>query len=128
MLKLLLESGELGKGRIGIRLLVATTRTAAEGLSVILFALGALYALTTFTARPVTAGAAVLPIGTFALSFRPLLALVPVLTLLTVGAIARVVTRAARAASRLSGISRCSCRGRFSRRGCSRRAGFECRN
>jgi hypothetical protein len=91
-----------------------------------LLALGPVHALAAFTARPVAAGAVVLPVGTFALSLHFLLALVPLLALLTIGTIAPIAMRAARAASRLSSISGCSCHGRFSGSGRRRGTGLVC--
>ena len=54
--------------------------TAAEWLGVILLALGAIDALAAVAARPArVAGAAILPIGAFALALHPLLPLVALL-------------------------------------------------
>ena len=81
LLKLLLEGGELGEGRIGIWRLVATLRTPAIGLGVILLAFGAIHALAAVaTGRPVAALRAVLTLGALALALQTLLALVAVLT------------------------------------------------
>ena len=69
-----------------------------------MLALGAFYAIAAFATRPITAGAAILPIGALILTLRLLLAFVPVLALLAIRPITAVVTRAAWAAGRLSGI------------------------
>jgi hypothetical protein len=116
-LELLLERGELGKGRIGIRLLVAAA-AAAKGLGVILLALGALDLGALVAARAVAArrrpismsalaSALVLALGALTLTVGTLLALVTVAARLPVGLFV-----AARALLRVAGSTRCG-RGGF---------------
>src|SRR6185312_4863529 len=85
LLKLALERGELGEGRIRIRFLVLAARAAIR-LGVILLALGALDLTAALTARPLAARTAVLPLAALRVALLALTALVPVLALLPVAA------------------------------------------
>ena len=136
-LELLLECGELGEGRIGIRLLVAAAAAAAAGpigLGVILLALGAIGAVVALAARAVAArglpiaiepyplartlarAALVLALGALTLAVGALLAFVTVAAGLPVGLFV-----AARALLRFAGNVRCG-RGGFGGRGGNRLA------
>src|SRR5690348_10553718 len=67
LLELLLERRELGEWRIGIRLLVPSSRSAPERLSVILLALGTIDTVAAVAAGPVPLGPAIVPFDTHAL-------------------------------------------------------------
>ena len=73
MLELLLERGELGEGRIGIRLFVAIVRAAIR-LCVILVALGAVHTVAFVTARTIAAVGSRFAIDPLPLAFDALLA------------------------------------------------------
>lgn len=88
---MLLECGELGKGRIGIRLFVASV--GAVRLREILLALRAPNPIIAIAARP-AACCTFAALAALALTFHPLLPLMPVLPLLAVGTIARVMAGA----------------------------------
>ena len=112
LLKLLLEGGELGERRIGIRIFVLPSATTVR-LGVILLALGALHLIAFVAARPVAArrrSAAMSPLALAALAerlglpFHALLALVAVLALLAVGAVLAIVARRRPARRRCGGI------------------------
>src|SRR5664280_699954 len=74
LLELLLEGGELGERRIGIRLLVAAVGMAAVRLGVILLALSPLDAVALVAAWTVAALLAVFTLDALALTLHALLA------------------------------------------------------
>jgi len=88
LLKLLLESSELGKGRIGIRFLVAGA-AGAVGLGVILLAFSTIRTLIAPAARTVAARSlTVLPFGALILTVGMLLVLMTIAAALPVGLLA----------------------------------------
>jgi hypothetical protein len=94
LFKLLLQRGELGEGRIGIRLLVAAVGTAAKWPGVILLPFRALHAFATLAARSLATR--ILPINTLALPLHPLLSLVTLVTFSAVRPVAVIMTRTPR--------------------------------
>ena len=84
LLELLLEGGELGERRIGIRLLVAAIGMTAVRLGVILLALGAFHTVALVAARTLAAVGSSFAFNALALALQALLALVALLALLTV--------------------------------------------
>jgi hypothetical protein len=97
LFELLLESGELGKWRVGVRLLVAAAGAASERLGVILLAIGTFDTVAALAARPVPPRTAILSVGAFGLPLFPLLPLLSVLTLLPIWPFVAIIGWAVRA-------------------------------
>jgi hypothetical protein len=108
LLKLLLERGELGKGRIRIGLSVAAAGIAKR-LGVVTLAFGTIDTFPALASWAVAPRTAVMTFSALALFLQALLTLVTILALLAVGSRAVLAARTAGAARR---------RGRFGRRRC----------
>ncbi|MGA8932660.1 MAG: hypothetical protein WB522_00170, partial [Pseudolabrys sp.] len=121
LLELLLERGELGKRRIGIRLFVASV--GAMRLREILLTLRAPDPIIAIAARPAASPRSVVALATLALTLHPLLPLMPVKTLLAIGTIASVMAGASGIGRGLGCIWCSDCRG-FCCRACRSGTGF----